>query len=94
MKDILLDDDNDLLFESGDFSIGDSDNQHVYLVVKSSFGDWRESPILGANLQTFTNANFSELRLKNILKLALKADNWKLKNFAINNNEVTVTATT
>jgi len=37
MKDILLDDANDLLFEAGDFVINDSDNQHVYLVVKSSF---------------------------------------------------------
>jgi hypothetical protein len=94
MIDFLLDNDDDLLIENGDFATGESDNQSVYLVIKSSYGDWRESPILGANLQGFINSKLSDLQLKNKLKLALKSDGWALKKHSIDKNgAISVTAT-
>lgn len=93
MIDFLLDNTDDLTITNGDFAIGEADPQHVYLVTKSSFGDWREFPILGANLREFVNSNAVELIIRNRVKLALQSDNWVLKSFKVVNNEISVTAT-
>jgi hypothetical protein len=49
-RDILLNDDNELLISKGDFVTGDSDEQHVSLIIRSSPGDWKQHPLVGVGI--------------------------------------------
>lgn len=50
MKDILLNEDFDLLIENGDLVIGESTNQHQQLLLLTKKGDWKENPTVGVGL--------------------------------------------
>ncbi len=54
--DLLLDDDDDLLVQQGDLVLGDSLQQEVDLVVRTSQGDWRNSPLTGFGVGRRTRA--------------------------------------
>jgi hypothetical protein len=53
MKDILLDDNEDIQIQSGDLVIGESGDQHVRHLVKSSKGEYKANPEIGVNLIDF-----------------------------------------
>ena len=53
MQDILIDGNNVLQVASGDFVIGQSDNQHQLLLLKTSKGEWKENPDVGADILNF-----------------------------------------
>ncbi|MGJ1198828.1 hypothetical protein ACR777_05330 [Sphingobacterium spiritivorum] len=50
VKDILLNDDFDLLIENGDFVYGESDEQHLQLIALLEPGQLRYSPLTGLSL--------------------------------------------
>ena len=47
MKDILLDENNDIKLSNGDFDTGESEMQEVALILQSVQGEWNETPVLG-----------------------------------------------
>lgn len=49
-KDILLNDDDDLLVLNGDLVLNESSQQEVDLLLRSNQGDWRASPLTGFGL--------------------------------------------
>lgn len=51
MTDIVLDDQNDILIENGDFIIGDTDNQNQKLIVIANKGEFKEFPEVGVGIQ-------------------------------------------
>lgn len=55
MKDILLDDDGDLLIENGDFVIGESDTEHIKSILMANKGDFKEFPELGVGMEELLN---------------------------------------
>ena len=50
MKDILLDENNDIKLSNGDFNTRESEMQEVALILQSVQGEWKETPVLGPNL--------------------------------------------
>jgi hypothetical protein len=46
-KDLTLDEDDDLLISQGDLVVSDSLQQEVDLILRTSQGEWRDSPLTG-----------------------------------------------
>ncbi len=86
--DILLDDNNDIRIENGDLVLGDSFQQEIELILGSNQGEWKNEPLIGANLIELINSEVSELELKNKISQALKLDGKTLK--SIENGKIIV----
>jgi len=55
MKDFLLDENYDLATSNGDFVCGNSDQQNQVLLLTSLPGDWKESPNIGVDVESYIN---------------------------------------
>jgi len=87
-NDILLDDDNDLMFLNGDFVIGESELQEIKMIMQSVKNDYKQFPELGVNLVEEINSESSLLALKQRIKLNLRADNKQAKGIDIENGTI------
>ena len=57
--DILLGPDYDLVFtEAGDLLVGESDSQHIGLLLLTSQGEWRADPLVGVGLARYQSAPY------------------------------------
>jgi hypothetical protein len=74
MRDILLDENNDLKIVNGDFAVGESEMQEVALILSSNQGEWKEHPVVGANLVTKVRSNTNDPRLERTLRIQMKLD--------------------
>lgn len=74
MRDIQLDENNDLKIVDGDFVIGESEMQEVELILSSNQGEFKEHPIIGANLVTKVRSNTNDGRLERELRIQMKLD--------------------
>ncbi|MBO4233909.1 hypothetical protein [Riemerella anatipestifer] len=52
-KDILLDDNMDLMFSGGDFSVGDSTYQHQQILIFSDKGEFKQFPNIGVGSRRY-----------------------------------------
>jgi len=77
-KDIILDEDNDLLFKNGDLVLGESEMQEVGLILQSNQGDFKQSPIIGSNLTTEIRGSENKVKRERNLRIQMKLDG---KNF-------------
>lgn len=85
-KDLLLDDDWDLLISNGDLVIGESDQQHIALVVVTAPGHWKENPFLGFNAGMYLGSNSNPAEMKVNLQEQLKSDNAILEKLLVTDN--------
>jgi hypothetical protein len=83
-NDILLGEDNDLMFRNGDFVIGESEEQEIKMIMQAVKNDYKQTPELGVNLVEHIESSGSSLRLRQIIKLNLRMDN-KNNRFSIKN---------
>lgn len=74
MKDIMLDETGDLLFKNGDLVVGESGMQDVGLILQANQGEWKESPVIGANLVREVRGNENKLKRERNLRIQLKLD--------------------
>lgn len=74
MTDILLDQENDLRIENGDFVIGESTMQEVGLIITTHQGEWKEDPIIGAAPTDRVKRKYSRLELENRFRVHLRRD--------------------
>lgn len=74
-NDILLDEENDMLFQNGDFVLGNSEMQDVGLILQSNQGAWKENPVLGPNLVELSKTNISRLDIEKRVRVHLALDN-------------------
>ncbi|MEH0154683.1 hypothetical protein V6R21_19070 [Limibacter armeniacum] len=74
-KDILLDEDHNPQIINGDFVVGESDEQHIELLMQSAKGDWRESPVLGVEAINHREGN-SKISLKRDIERNLELDGY------------------
>lgn len=81
MKDFLTQD-NDLELISGDFFIGESQNQSVEFLLISSQGEWKEHPEAGADILLAENGAINRF-LDRRIRVQLEADNFKIKQLEI-----------
>jgi len=73
-KDILLDDNYDLLVQDGDFVVGESEAQEMALILMSSPGEWKASPLTGFGWIRRIKGEFIVEDLQKELKTQLDLD--------------------
>lgn len=79
-SDILLDANDDVLCENGDFATGPSDDQHVSMLLTLNKGELKESPTLGVGLPNFLKKQNNTLaEIKRDITVGLKADGYRVK---------------
>jgi len=77
-KDILLDDNDDMLIENGDLVIEDSGEQEVGLIMRTNQGDWRASPLTGFGLQQRMRNQVNRTEFERALGGQLELDGFAL----------------
>ncbi|WP_264521208.1 hypothetical protein [Flavobacterium sp. N1994] len=73
-KDLLLDADLDILIEAGDFVIGESTVQEVALILCSNQGDWKNEPLIGANLIKYIRTGAKPADIKRVVTFQMEQD--------------------
>lgn len=74
MIDILLDENDDLLFRDGDFALGDPLMQDVGAILRLNQGDLKGDPILGPNLTQLIGSKSTRQELQQRVRLHLARD--------------------
>ena len=82
MKDILLDEDFDLLIKDGDLVIGDSDEQHKNLLLLCSKGDFKENPDVGVGIESYLESEDPAALIREI-KQQYSADGMRVNEIKI-----------
>lgn len=88
VKDIALNENNDIIIKNGDFLIDYSDEVHVEQILKSAKGSWKQYPLLGVHLIKKTNMPTSEITivaLKKEMKIQLEYDNYRVNKISLSN---------
>ncbi len=75
--DILVDENNRLRIENGDFVVGPSDVQHVDHIITDSPGDFKQFPQLGFGVIRYLKSNVTPTRFKRNLRVQLMLDGYK-----------------
>ncbi|MEI7487044.1 MAG: hypothetical protein WCJ72_06470 [Chryseobacterium sp.] len=52
-KDIVVDNNNEIIITDGDFSIGQSHQQHVQHIVDAFEGEYKASPLIGFGVEKY-----------------------------------------
>ena len=73
-SDILLDEDDDLLFENGDLVLGASEEQEISLILRTNQGDWRQSPLTGFGVGKRTRNEVNRSEFERELDTQLRLD--------------------
>ena len=88
-KDILTDDDRDLLFTaSGDLVFGDGDSQALERVALLNQGELKANPILGYGAGRLINSRLDKIVEEGKLRQQLLADKWVNIKVDINGQDV------
>ena len=90
MKDIMLDENNDLIISNGDFVLSESLLQETKLIMQTAPGHWRYNPILGLDMERFINDEASYDEIKAELKKQLKLDGKRLKEFQVVGDQIKI----
>lgn len=80
--DILLDENDDLLIEDGDFVIGESSLQHQRLLLLCNKGEFKETPTCCVGLSRFLETGDSQALAREI-DVEFTKDGMKVKQIAI-----------
>lgn len=73
-KDILLTPNNDLQILNGDFVIGESEMQEIGLILQSSQGEFKNEPLIGANLTTMIRGVENKEKIQRHISVQLELD--------------------
>lgn len=77
VQDILIDDDADLRIENGDFVVGDSDQQHVLLIINTFPGHWKQYPTCGVGIMQYFVSSGQGAVLRRSINVQLTADGYR-----------------
>ena len=78
--DILLDANFDLPIETNNFTLGQSDEQHMYDCMISYQGWWKQFPKNGVGINRYLKSRISPLVLQNNVKLEFARDGYIVDN--------------
>ena len=83
MKDILIDNNNDLrLSTDGDFEVGYSDNQQQKAILTTEKGEWKEHPEVGVGIaQMLADDLYTEMLIE--VKKQLEYDGMQINDVAL-----------
>lgn len=74
MKDILLNENNELEIINGDFAVGESELQEVAIILQLRQGELKSDPALGVNLQHYANSKENRTAVERVIKIHLQRD--------------------
>lgn len=86
-KDILLTE-NDYSFLNGDFSIGESDPQHIQDIIFENVGAYKQFPLVGVGIMNYLNSSGAQLLLSREIQLQLETDGMRLNEIVFNETDV------
>lgn len=91
-RDIRLEN-NDLFVDAnlGDFSIGESDAQHVQDILNSYAGWWKQTPTLGVGIKRYLGKSGGIQDVKRQIIVHLKSDGYRTDNVIIQGEKVYIT---
>lgn len=75
-KDIILDDDGDVLITAKGIVMGDASKSNLLRLVNLNTGMLRHAPLVGCNIYRLVNARYSDQLVLRDIRLQLKADGW------------------
>ena len=82
MKDILIDENNDLQLLAGDFEVGHSDNQQQKAILTTEKGEWKEHPEVGVGIaQMLADDLYTEVLIE--IKKQLEYDGMQINDVAL-----------
>ena len=74
---------NDLTIANNDFAIAESDNQHLYDIINSFPGWWKEFPQVGVGIQNYVNSSGKQQELSRNMRVQLEADGYTVNSLTI-----------
>lgn len=74
MSDTLLDNTDDLIFQNGDFKIGESTIQEVGIILRLTKGDLKSDPLLGADLIQLKKTKVKRFDIESRARIGLGRD--------------------
>lgn len=89
MNDCIIDENQDLLFENGDFLIDEASEQHIQLLFAAAQGEFKEYPVVGINLPQALHGNIDRT-LDRTIRVQLEADEFTLSELNITEDGVQV----
>jgi len=87
MKDFILDENNELAINNGDFVIDISDTQHQQLLLSSDKGDWKENPTVGVGVKRWLSDDEPEDLLAEIKK-EFQRDGMTVNDLTLTDNKI------
>jgi hypothetical protein len=78
VKDIRVDDTNDVEFRNGDFFVGASDVQHVDHIIEAFPGHFKQFPLMGVGVSSYRNSSGTKQQLENAIRLNMEADGYNV----------------
>ena len=82
MKDILIDEENDLRLLAGDFEVGYSDNQQQKAILTTEKGEWKEHPEVGVGIaQMLADDLYTEVLIE--IKKQFEYDGMQINDVAL-----------
>lgn len=88
-KDILLDDNNDLQIQNGDFVIGDNDLQLAKHVLTAFKGEYKNAPTVGVGIALLKGGQLTQ-RFKREVQLQLESQGLTLKGILFDGEELNI----
>lgn len=85
VTDILIGDDNDLIFDGGDIKIGASDKQSMRSTINAWPGWWKEFPSVGVGISKYLNSSGKNQEIQRNIKLQLESDGFDVVTIIANN---------
>lgn len=71
---------NDIVWNDGDLSFMDSDQQHIEDTINAYAGWWKEFPTDGVGIGLYQKTSGSQQQLARKIKIELEKDNYKVSN--------------
>ena len=92
MTDIVLDTTNDLLIKNGDFVLNDTEGQDIAFLLESFKGEWKEHPLVGAEIIQLVKSRATETRIKRDVYEQLSNDGFRQIEIKIEYPDVNIDA--
>lgn len=77
MRHDIAQNDGDLFIKNNDFIYTESDTQHIIDTINAFSGWWKENPLDGVGLMSYTKSNTNTQELNRKISIELQADGYK-----------------
>jgi len=74
MRDFLIGENEYLKILNGNFDTGESEMQEVAFILQSQQGEWKETPLIGANLFQFLKGKTDKTAIEQRVRIQLSLD--------------------